>query len=68
MRTAGGASRRAGIMVAVLVVTAVLSGCQAGKVGGRCKAGTVAQDATHVLVCQKGRWKRLISKADGLRK
>lgn len=59
--------RRLATLAALLLLATTLVACQNGKVGGRCKAGTVAQDATHVLVCKKGKWSRLISKADGMR-
>lgn len=50
-----------------LVLTSTALGCQTAIAGRKCKTNKPAQDATHVLVCKKGRWVRLISKADGQR-
>lgn len=48
-------------VVAITLMSTVLAGCQLGKVGGRCKGGDFGRDATHILVCQKGRWVRGMS-------
>lgn len=59
--------QRVAMAIVALLAAGLLTSCQIGRAGGRCKAGTVAQDTTHVLTCKQGRWVRLISKADGMR-
>lgn len=49
--------------VVAAVVTVGLSSCEVRRAGTRCRVeGATAQDATHVLVCQRGRWRRTITK------
>ena len=48
------------------VVSLGAAACQTAKVGQRCRSDALAQDASHVLKCVKGRFVRLISKADGI--
>lgn len=55
------------VSLSAMLLLSVLAGCQTARAGARCRSNGAAQDATHVLVCKKGRWVRLISKADGLR-
>lgn len=46
-------------VLVVLVMTTVLSGCQVVRAGTRCRPGAApGRDASHVLLCQKGRWTR----------
>jgi len=48
------------LLVAVLMVAGVA--CQPSRAGVRCRGG-VARDASHLLVCQRGRWVRSITLA-----
>lgn len=52
-------------MCSVVVVLATLSACEVGAVGRRCRSG-FGRDSTHVLVCRKGRWARLMTIRDYL--
>jgi len=56
------ATRRRTIQVVVtavvIVATIGLTGCRASRAGRACSGG-FARDATHVLVCEAGRWARL---------
>ena len=62
--TRRGTARRAGAAVVVAALAAtVLVACQTGRVGRRCATKDFGQDATHVLVCKQGRWRRLMTKA-----
>jgi glucose/arabinose dehydrogenase len=50
--------RRGLVVVTVVALAAtVLAGCRPARAGTRCWGG-VARDATHVLVCKNGRWRR----------
>lgn len=53
--------RAATLVLAVLLITVVSAGCRTAKVGGRCRAGELGRDNTHVLSCVKGRFGRAIS-------
>lgn len=49
--------------IAVLAIGgALLTACDTGRVGGRCRGTGFGQDATNVLVCRSGRWQRSITK------
>lgn len=62
-----GRTRRVTALLVTLAAIAALAACQTSAVGRRCRANTVAQDATYVLRCVNGRFARWMSKADGLR-
>ena len=55
--------KRTTALLALVVVTAsLLTGCDMVKAGARCRAGAPAgRDATHVLFCTNGRWKRALT-------
>jgi len=57
--------RSASLVAAVCIVAVTLTGCQTARVGARCKSG-FAENATQVLICKKGRWTPLMTKAAGL--
>lgn len=49
--------------VTLLVLATVLTGCQPGKVGARCRTTDFGDDGRDwVLQCRKGRWARLMTK------
>jgi len=49
-------------LLAILAITSqCLSACQTARAGARCATGAVARDATHVLQCRNGRWRRTIT-------
>ncbi len=51
------------VVVALVVGLTLLSGCQPGKVGARCRTADFGDDGGHwVLQCRKGRWVRMITK------
>ena len=59
--------RATAVTAGLAMMAATLSGCITAKAGSRCSGNGVAQDATFVLQCKRGRWVRVISKADGQR-
>lgn len=49
-------------VVALLVVSTALTGCQVVRSGAKCRVGAApGRDATHVLMCQGGRWRRVMT-------
>lgn len=48
------------VVVAMAVMTPLLAGCDASRVGARCRTG-FARDKSHVLTCRNGRWARLMT-------
>lgn len=62
MRLSSSATKAVVAIVVVLALAAVVSGCRTAKVGTRCRGNVTAQDRTHVLVCKRGRWVRLMTK------
>ncbi len=60
--------RVAGIVLVAMVISGGLSGCQVARAGTRCRTpGATAQDARYVLLCQKGRWVRSMTKETAAR-
>ena len=59
--------RTISLFLLALVVALPLAGCRTAKVGQRCTGNETAQTKTHVLVCKKGKFAVLMSKAEGLR-
>lgn len=57
-------ARRVGVLVVIGAVSFAMPACRSSSVGARCAGTDMAQDATFVLECKSGRWRRLISKAD----
>lgn len=55
-----GSMRMAIAVVALVAVTPLLVGCNASRVGARCRNG-FARDNSHVLSCRNGRWARLMT-------
>lgn len=55
-----GNMRMAIAVVALVAVTPLLAGCDASRVGARCRSG-FARDNSHVLTCRNGRWARLMT-------
>ena len=54
--------KRLGVLVLALAMAATLTSCDFAKVNAKCKVGApFARDNTHVLQCQGGRWKQLIT-------
>lgn len=52
----------AAAVVVVLMATTVLTGCQVVRSGAKCRVGSApGRDATHVLMCQGGRWRRVMT-------
>ena len=52
------------VVLVASIATLGMSACQVRVAGTRCRVpGATAQDATHVLVCKQGRWRRTITKA-----
>lgn len=50
------------MLLLVALATTILSGCDTVRAGTRCTAGSApGRDATHVLFCTKGRWKRALT-------
>lgn len=53
------AARRTGVLVLVALVIATTAGCQMVRQGAKCAVGSEpGRDATHVLFCVNGKWKR----------
>lgn len=51
------ARRRTAVILTFVVAAVTLAGCDAGRVGGRCRPnGKWGHDATYVLRCVNGRW------------
>ena len=50
-------------VLALVVLTSVLAGCQRARVGTRCAGSDFGFDSTHVLQCKKGRWVRVMTLA-----
>lgn len=56
------AVRRTGALLLVALVLVTASGCQTVRQGTKCKVGTApGRDATHVLFCVNGKWKRALT-------
>lgn len=56
--------RRAAVSLVVVAVAAGgLSSCEVARAGQRCRTTKLAQDQTHVLACRRGRWTRVMTKA-----
>ncbi len=54
--------RTVSMLLLVALATTILSGCDTVRAGTRCTAGSApGRDATHVLFCTKGRWKRALT-------
>lgn len=50
------------MVVATVMAVVVATGCQTARAGTRCRPGaSPARDATHVLFCVNGRWKRTVT-------
>lgn len=52
-----------GLLVCMLLVGA---GCQPARAGRRCRTTDWGNDGTHVLRCQKGRWRRVMTRAQAI--
>src|SRR4051794_4822329 len=59
-------SRRALVLVAVVLCAGVLTACDPATIGMPC-AGGVAHDATYVLGCRDGRWTPVMTVQEYLR-
>ncbi|MEI2650630.1 MAG: hypothetical protein V9G12_00345 [Microthrixaceae bacterium] len=54
--------RMTAILMILLLSAVALTGCDTVRAGTRCKAGAApGRDATHVLFCQGGKWKRVMT-------
>ena len=48
----------------VLITATCLGSCIPARAGVRCRTAELGEDATHVLRCTRGRWRRIATKAD----
>ena len=53
--------RRSGVLLVILVLTALLPGCIPAKAGARCRSTDWGRDGKYVLRCAAGRWKRVMT-------
>lgn len=59
--------KSAAMALAVIVMVAGMTSCATSAPGRRCVKNAVGQDATHVLVCKNGRWRRSHTRFDALK-
>jgi hypothetical protein len=56
------------LAITLCIALLALPGCQRAKAGTKCRVGAApARDATYVLLCVKGRWKRSLTVAQATR-
>lgn len=61
------ARRTVAATIALVLVAGLLTGCQSARAGRRCATDDFGQDSNYVLQCRRGRWVRIMTKADAAR-